>query len=119
MWVITQKEEALLTAADGQPLSTKPKPSSGLKPGDYHISEDERSVYTVAKDGSLRRVKDKDQANLALDRLHKLKTADDERQAAAKAKNEAPLTHVDDQALLKIASLMTLGAALSPSSLEL
>jgi hypothetical protein len=109
MWVISPKEEAVL-GPDGKPVHAKLR--KGYKPGDYHISEDERSVYSIADDGSLRRIKDKEAMKRVLTRFYELKAAHEKRVAEQRSAAANALTHVDKKTVEQVAALLAVGGAL-------
>lgn len=99
------------------------RPASGYaKPGDVVVSEDFRAVYTIAKDGSRRRVKDKADAQFHIDHCRRMlaeKARQKEADAAKRAEEEQDITiHPDRRTnatqLGAILGVLAGGLVLSP-----
>ena len=99
------------------------RPASGYaKPGDVVVSEDFRAVYTIAKDGSRRRVKDKADAQFHIDHCRRMlaeKARQKEADAAKRAEEEQDITiHPDRRTnsarLGAMLAILAGGLALSP-----
>ena len=69
--------------------NTEPRRKSGAaRPGDILVSDDFRTAYTVAKDGSRRRIKDKAEAQIHIDHCRFMlaqKAIEEEREALKRA----------------------------------
>lgn len=105
MWII--RDSALITK------------DRGLTPGDIHISDDRRAVYQIAKDGSMRRVRDAKALAYIFGKFAELKEKHDKEQEEkrvlqAQQKEQAanPLTSVDPKALSAVTTALTLGQQL-------
>lgn len=93
--------------------------------GDIMVSQDERSAYTVAKDGSLRRIKDKDALTQVMDKFREMKKELETREAAEAEQRrqeqeaaEHPLTSVNPRTNLKVASLLAMTEAMAPGTMN-
>jgi hypothetical protein len=100
-------------------LLRKGHKESYSKPGDVLVAEDGRSAYVIDKNGSNRRIKDKNLLVSIMVRFQELKKADDDKKAAAaaaaaerKAVDDAPLTGVNPSKIREIAAMLSMGAAL-------
>ena len=96
--------------------------SGYAQPGDVVVSEDFRAVYTIAKDGSRRRVKDKADAQFHIDHCRRMlaeRARQEEADAAKRAEEEQNITiHPDRRTnsarLGAMLGILAGGLALSP-----
>jgi hypothetical protein len=105
--------------------NTEPRHKSGAaRPGDILVSDDFRTAYTVAKDGSRRRIKDKAEAKIHIDHCRFMlaqRALEEEREALKRAEAARDIVvHPDQDAnpahvgsmLALLAGGLTLGAPL-------
>ena len=96
--------------------------SGYAQPGDVVVSDDFRAVYTIAKDGSRRRVKDKRDAQFHVDTCHRLlaeKARAEEAAATKRAEEEQDIViHPDRRTnsaqLSAMLAILAGGLAMSP-----